>query len=76
MDFFSEGNMVNLYPTIPVNIFWIPGKIENVYIKVDYSPDEIKRYTKIFKELCGIFAWSYDEIPGIDPCIVEYEIKA
>ena len=29
----------------------------------------------MFKELCDIFAWSYDEMPGIDPRIVEHEIK-
>ena len=27
------------------------------------------------KEFCDIFAWSYNEIPGIDPCIFKHEIK-
>ena len=35
---------------------------------------EIQEYTELFKEFCDIFAWSYDEIPGIDPLIVEHEI--
>ena len=52
-----------------------PGKVENVYIGVDCSPDEIKEYTELFKEFCDIFSWSYKEIPGIDPRIVEHEIK-
>ena len=29
----------------------------------------------MFKEIRDIFAWYYDEIPGIDPHIVEHEIK-
>jgi hypothetical protein len=32
-------------------------------------------YIELFKELLDVFAWSYEEIPGIDPHIVEHEIK-
>ena len=45
----AEGNMDNLSPMIPINISHDPGKIENVYIGADCSPDEIKEYTKLFK---------------------------
>ena len=44
-------------------------------IGVDCSPNEIKEYSNLFKEFCDIFAWSYEEMPGIDPRIVEHEIK-
>jgi len=44
-------------------------------IGADYSPQEIEIYTALFKEYEGIFAWSYEEMPGIDPWIVEHEIK-
>ena len=67
--------MENLSPTIPINISGDPGKVENVYIGEDCSPDEIKEYTELFKYFCDIFAWSYEEILGIDPHIVEHEIK-
>ena len=71
----ADGNMANISPTIPINIYRDPGKIENVYIGADCSPDEIKEYTKLFKEFCDIFAWSYKEMPGINPHIVKHEIK-
>ena len=29
----------------------------------------------MFKEFCDIFAWSYEEMLGIDPSIVEHEIQ-
>jgi hypothetical protein len=32
-------------------------------------------YTKLFKEFQDVFAWSYEEIPGIDPRIVKHEIR-
>ena len=70
-----EGNIANLSPTIPINIYHDRGNIENVYIQDGYSPNEIKEHTKLFKDFCDIFAWSYEEILGIDPHIVEHEIN-
>ena len=69
------GNMENISPTIPINISRDPGKIENVYIGANCSHNEIQEYTEPFKEFHDIFAWSYEEMPSIDPRIVEHEIK-
>ena len=66
---YAEGNMVRLSPTIPINISQIPGKIENVYVGAYWSPNEIKRYSELFKEFCDVFDWSYEEMLGIDPHI-------
>ena len=71
----ANGNMENISSMIPINISRDPGRIENVYIWAECSHAEILEYTKLFKEFCDIFSWSYDEIPGIDPRIVEHEIK-
>ena len=38
-------------------------------------PAEIQEYTKLFKEFRDVFAWSYDEMPDINPRIIEHEIK-
>ena len=54
----ADGNMANVSPTIPINISRDLGKVENVYIGTSCSPDEIKEYTKLFKEFHDIFAWS------------------
>ena len=32
-------------------------------------------YTALFKEFRDVFSWSYEEMPGIDPSIVEHEIR-
>ena len=39
---YAEGNMDKLSPTIPINISYVLGKIEKVYIGEDCSPDEIR----------------------------------
>ena len=45
----DDGNMENISPTIPINISRDLGKIENIYIGADCSPNEIKEYTELFK---------------------------
>jgi hypothetical protein len=74
-DVFSEGNLSNISPTIPIDISIKPGVVENVHIGASCSPDEIATYTSLFKEFRDIFAWSYEEMPGINPDIVIHEIK-
>lgn len=51
-----------------------PGVDENVHIRVTCSPEEIKLYIRLFQEFQDVFAWSYEEIPDIDPSIVVHEI--
>jgi hypothetical protein len=50
--------------------------LENIFVRADYSPEEIQIYIDLFKEFCDAFAWSYEEIPRIDPKIVEHEITS
>ena len=57
---YDEGIMANLSPMILIKISWIPGKIKNVYVSENSSPDEVKRYTELFKEFHDVFAWSYE----------------
>jgi hypothetical protein len=74
-DIYAEGNMVIISPTFMIDISRTPGKVENVNICADCSLDEILIYIEIFKEFRDIFYWSYEEMPEIDPRIVEYEIR-
>jgi hypothetical protein len=46
---YVEGNMASISPTITIDISRIPGKVENVYIGVDCSSEEIMIYTELFK---------------------------
>jgi hypothetical protein len=74
-DVFSEGNLSNISPTIPLDISVKPGIVENVHIGASCSSNEIITYTFLFKEFCDIFTCSYEEMLGIDPKIVIHEIK-
>jgi hypothetical protein len=74
-EIYAEGNMETINETIPINISRNLGVVENVFVGVDCSLEEIQNYTDLFKEFWDIFSWSYEEMPGIDPKIVEHEIK-
>jgi hypothetical protein len=58
-DIYVEGNMVNIYPTVTIDISRTPGKVENVNIGANCSPEEILIYIDLLKEFRDVFAWSY-----------------
>jgi hypothetical protein len=55
-DVFSEGNLSNISPTIPLDISVKHEIVENVHIRALCSSDEIVTYTSLFKAFCDIFA--------------------
>jgi hypothetical protein len=71
---YTEGNMEIIDEMIPIDISKSPGIMENIFVGADFSPEEIQIYTDLFKEFCDVFAWSYEEMLGIDPRIIEHEI--
>ena len=73
--FDSEGNLCNITKTMPVDISMKPGVPENIFIGQNSSPEEVKTYMALFKEFRDFFRWTYEEMLGIDPSIVVYEIK-
>jgi hypothetical protein len=49
------GNMVNILETIPIEIAKTHSTVDNIFISVDCSPEEIHAYNSLFKEFHGIF---------------------
>ena len=52
-----------------------PGIVEIIHVSVSCSPSELESYRSLFHELCDVFAWSYEEMLGIDTSIVEHTIN-
>jgi len=69
-----QGNMGHITATELINISIKLGIVENNHVRVSCSLDEIKIYNALLKEFCDVFAWSYEEMLGIDPSIVVHEI--
>jgi hypothetical protein len=74
-DTITEGNLGNISHTINIDISGKEGVMEHIQLGTNCSTEEIQDYTALFKEFHDIFAWSYEEIPSIDPLIVLHEIK-
>jgi hypothetical protein len=73
-DAFEEGNLANISPTIKIDISIKPGIVEEIIIGAACTPQEITAYKTLFHEYRDIFAWSYTEMPGLDPSIVEHRM--
>ena len=71
----SERNFSNIEETISIDIFTKPGIVENIHVGVSCSPLELESYHSLFREFRDVFAWSYEEILGIDSSIVEHTIN-
>jgi hypothetical protein len=67
--------MGNISTTIVINISIKEGIVENIKLVANCTLEEVVSYTALFKEFCDVFAWSYEEMPGIDPSIIVHEIK-
>ena len=67
--------MSNISKTITIDILVKPGVVETITVGAKCTPEEITLYRALFTEFRDIFAWSYEEMPDIDPRIVVHEIK-
>jgi hypothetical protein len=74
-DAFEEGNLANISPTIKIDISIKPGIVEEIILGAACTPQEITAYKALFQEYQDIFSWSYIEMPGLDPSIVEHRIN-
>ena len=73
-DAFKEGNMVNISPTIKIDISINSDIVEEIILGASFSPKEVDAYTALFQEFYDIFTWSYTKMPGLDLSIVEQHI--
>ena len=73
-DAFEEGYMVNISPTIKINISTNSNIVEETMLGESCSSEEVASYKAVFQEFHDIFSWSYTEMPGLDPSIIEYHI--
>ena len=71
----SERNLSNIEETISITISTKPNVVENIHVRKYCSPSELNIYCTFFHEFRDIFAWSYEEMPGIDSSIVKHKIK-
>ena len=71
----SEINLGNISTIFSIDILVKPRILENIHIGASCTIEDINTYKSLFQEFRDIFAWSYEEMLGIDPKITIHEIK-
>ena len=67
--------MANISPVIQIDLAAPGDTPELIALGASCTAQEIDEYKALFKEFRDVFAWSYTEMPGLDPTIKEHHIK-
>ena len=62
----SERNLSNIEETIAINISTKPDVVENIHVEKSCSSSELEVYYALFREFRDVFAWSYEEMLGLN----------
>ena len=52
--------------------FGVPDQPREIRIGSSLSPDEKSKLIDVLKSYLDVFAWSYEDMPGLDPTIVQH----
>ena len=72
---FQDGGQANVDELKELNL----GTNENprpIYVSMFLSPSEEKSYFELLLGYKDVFAWSYKEMPGLDPKVVVHQLMA
>ena len=54
--------------------FGVPNQLREIRIGSSLSPDERSRLIDLLRSYLNVFAWSYEDMPGLDPTIVQHHL--
>ena len=54
--------------------FSVPDQPREIRIGSSLSPDERSRSINLLRSYLDVFAWSYEDMPGLDPTIVQHHL--
>ena len=66
--------MANISPVIQIDLAAPRGTPELITLGASCSEQDIEEYKKLFREFRDVFAWSYTEMPSLDPAIIAHHI--
>ncbi|MGV7343510.1 hypothetical protein PJI17_32955, partial [Mycobacterium kansasii] len=48
---------------------------KNTFISVSLSEQEVEKYGQLLKENKDVFAWTYEEMPGLEPSVAMHRLN-
>ncbi|RVW20536.1 Transposon Tf2-8 polyprotein [Vitis vinifera] len=76
-DFDTEDRkVIPIYGSIELIDFGVPNQPKEIRIGSSLSPDERSRLIDLLRSYLDAFAWSYEDMPNLDPSILRKKFKA
>ena len=74
-DFDTEDRkVIPIYGSIELIDFGVPNQPKEIRIGSSLSPDERSRLIDLLRSYLDAFAWSYEDMPNLDPSIVQHHL--
>ena len=74
-DFDTEDRkVIPIYGSIELIDFGVPNQPKEIRIGSSLSPDERSRLIDLLRSYLDAFAWSYEDMPSLDPSIVQHHL--
>ena len=54
--------------------FGVPDQPKEIRISSSLSPDEKSKLIDVIRSYLDVFAWSYEDMPGLEPTIVQHQL--
>ncbi|KAI5312915.1 hypothetical protein L3X38_042089 [Prunus dulcis] len=69
----EEGGQATIDDLQDINL----GTVDDpkpIFVSVSLTPQELEEYTQLLQEYRDVFAWSYQDMPGLDPNVVVHKL--
>ena len=70
----EDRKVTSISGSIELIDFGAPDQPREIRIGFSLSPDEKSRLIDLLKSYLDVFAWSYEDMPGLDPTIVQHHL--
>ena len=69
----EEGGQATIDDLQEINL----GTVDDpkpIFVSASLTPQELEEYTQLLQEYRDVFAWSYQDMPGLDPNIAVHKL--
>ena len=70
----EDRKVTTVYGSTELIDFSVPDQPRKIRIGSSFSPDERSGLIDLLRSYLDVFSWSYEDIPGLDPTIVQHHL--
>ncbi|KAI5313714.1 hypothetical protein L3X38_042890 [Prunus dulcis] len=69
----EEGGQATIDDMQEINLGTV-DRPKPIFVSASLTPQELEEYTQLLQEYRDVFAWSYQDMPGLDPNVVVHKL--